>query len=351
MNNHDDWTQLDHKAFDPVNFDSLNNKNILITGGTGYLATNLITLLREAHCHIKRVGRPGAQFIPLFGKFTLHDIEADIRERVIWESLLDDVDIVFHFAAQTSVYVAEQDPHTDLAINVMPMLHLLETCREKKLKPIILFSGTATEVGLSESLPVNEDCSDHPITVYDLHKWMAENYLKHYTGNGIIKGVILRLANVYGPGPRSSSADRGVLNMMIRRAIHGESLTVYGAGEYLRDYVYVEDVAKAFLNAVANIDAVAGKHFVIGSGEGYTIVQAINLVADRVALKTGKHVPVVNIEPPSPLSPIEFRHFVADTNQYNKSTGWAAKCTLIEGIDATIQAFIMQENSRRIIDR
>lgn len=334
---------MDHGAFDQVNFSSFYNKNILITGGAGYLATNLIAQLCETDCHIIRVDRPGVQFVPLVGKITFHDIEVDICESVVWEGLLDDIDIVFHFAAQTSVYVAEQDPQADLAINVMPMLHLLETCRKKKLNPIVLFSGTVTEAGLTERLPVNEDCPDHPITVYDLHKWMAENYLKHYIRTGIISGVVLRLANVYGPGPKSSSVDRGVLNMMIRKAFQGQELTVYGDGRYLRDYVYIEDVAQAFLDAVVNIDSVSGKHFVIGSGEGYTILQAINLVAERVAIKTGKRVPVVNIAPPSLLSPIEFRNFVADTHQYTKSTGWRAKWTLTEGIDATIQKFITRE--------
>lgn len=325
-------------------FSSFDNKNILITGGAGYLATNLITQLSETECHIIRVDRPGAKFAPLAGKTTFQDIEADIRESVVWESLLDGVDIVFHFAAQTSVYVAEQDPLEDLSNNVMPMLHLLETCRKKKLNPIALFSGTVTEAGLTERVPVNEDFPDHPITVYDLHKWMAENYLKHYTRAGLIRGVVLRLANVYGPGPKSSSADRGVLNMMIKKALQGQELTVYGDGRYLRDYVYVEDVAKAFLNAVEKIDIVAGKYFIIGSGECYTISQAINLVAERVAIKTGQRVPVVSIESPLQLSPIEFRNFIADTRQFNKSTGWMAKYALTEGIDATIQQFIKWEN-------
>lgn len=326
-----------------MNFSSFQGKNILITGGAGYLATNVVAKLATTDCRIIRVDRPGVQFVPLAGIFTFHDMEADIRERSVWGKLLADIDIVFHFAAQTSVYAAEQDPRADLAVNVMPMLHLLETCRESKINPVILFSGTATEVGLTEHLPVNEDHSDHPITVYDLHKWMAENYLKHYSNNGISRGVVLRLANVYGPGPASSSADRGVLNMMIRKAIKGQTLTVYGDGSYLRDYVYVEDVANAFLKAVANIDSISGKHFVIGSGKGHTIMQAINLVAERVTAKTGNQVPVENIVPPSPQSPIEYRHFVADTHQFTELTGWRAKWPLIRGIDATIDEFTVRE--------
>jgi UDP-glucose 4-epimerase len=325
-----------------MDFGKFHDKNILITGGAGYLAANLITQLREIDCRIIRVDRPGVPFVPVAGKFILRDIEADIRESAVWEGLLDGTDIIFHFAAQTSVYVAEENPQADWAGNVMPMLHLLETCRKKKHNPIVLFSGTVTQAGLTECLPVNEECADRPVTVYDLHKWMAENYLKYYTRNGIIRGAVLRLANVYGPGPKSSSADRGVLNMMIRKALRGEALTVYGDGGYLRDYVYIEDVSQAFLDAAANIDVIAGNHFVIGSGEGHTILQAINLVARRVAIKTKIHAPIVKVDPPSELSLIETRNFVADTSRYTKSTGWKAKWTLTEGIDAGIREFIVR---------
>ena len=314
-------------------------KRILITGGAGYIATNLIHLLRSTDCHITRLDRPGARFTPLTGKAQVRDIEGDIRDRAVWETSLTDVDVVFHFAAQTSVYVAEQNPPADMDINVVPMLHLLETCREKGICPTILFSGTVTESGLPASLPVNESHPDCPITVYDLHKWMAENYLKHYTRNGFVRGAVLRLANVYGPGPKSSSADRGVLNMMIRKALQGEPLTVYGTGNYLRDYIYVEDVARAFLAAAVNIDQLNGKHFIIGSGEGHTIVQAINLVAARVALKTGQRVPVIHIDPPATLSPIEVRNFVADSGQFSNATGWKARVFLVEGIDRTIESY------------
>src|SRR6185369_8459534 len=198
---------------------------------------------------------------------------------------LSNIDIVFHCAAQTSIYIAEQDLLADLNINVVPMVHLLETCREKGIRPTILFSGTVTETGLPSILPVNEEHVDHPITVYDLHKWIAENYLLHYARSSLVRGAVLRLANVYGPGPKSSSADRGVLNMMIRKALKGEPLTIYGEGNFLRDYIYIEDVASAFLEAAANIDELNGHYFIIGSGTGSTIADAIHLVADLVKRK------------------------------------------------------------------
>jgi len=324
---------------------SLTGKHILVTGGTGYLASNLIAQLQNTDCLIIRVDLPGASFKPLSGKAQLRDIEGDIRKRALWETILTDVDVIFHFAAQTSAYIAEQNPPADLDINVMPMLHLLDICREKVLIPSILFSGTVTEAGLPKYLPVNEDHPDHPITVYDLHKWIAENYLKYYVRTGVLRGAVLRLANVYGPGPKSSSTDRGVLNLMVRKALLGESLTVYGQGDYLRDYIYIEDVTRAFLQAAANIDLVSGQHFVLGTGEGYTVSQAINLVAERVAVKTGKHASVVNIEPPDSLSPIEQRNFIADTRRFAQATGWKAKIHIIEGIDRTIDYFLSEQES------
>jgi nucleoside-diphosphate-sugar epimerase len=279
-------------------------------------------------------------FTPAVGKAHIQDIEGDVRKLEVWESVLADVDIVFHFAAQTSVYVAEKNPLADMENNVLPMVHLLETCRKMKSKLRVIFAGTVTEVGLPDYLPVDERHPDHPITVYDLHKWMAEKYLKYYARTGKAQGVTLRLANVYGPGPKNSSADRGILTMMIRKALNGETLTIYDKGDCLRDYVYIDDVVSAFLCGATNIELANGQHFVIGNGEKYTIAEAFNLVAERVALKTGIRAPVVHVDAPASLSPIETRNFVANIRRFNELTGWAPKYSLISGIDRTIESFL-----------
>lgn len=316
----------------------LTGKRILITGGAGYLASSLVSLLKDVDCHITRLGQSAEKFTPVAGSARTEDVVGDVRDRAVWESTLAGVDVVFHFAAQTSVYVADKDALSDLNANVVPMLHLLEKCRRKSMNPIILFSGTVTEAGIPSRLPVDETHPDHPITTYDLHKLMAENYLKYYVAQGLVRGASLRLSNIYGPGPRSSSADRGVLNLMIRRALAGEPVTVYGKGEYVRDYVYVEDVARAFVLAAAAIENTNGRHFVIGSGKGHTIADAMRLVSRRVARKTGLEVPLVHIEPPQPQSPIEARSFVADTSLFTELTGWRPIVSLSEGIDRTIES-------------
>lgn len=314
-------------------------KRILITGGMGYLATNLVALLKDIDCSIMLLDLTDGAVTSPGGSAKIQCAVGDVRERPVWEQVLDGIDVVFHFAAQTSAYVANQDPLSDLDINVKPMLHLLEVARHRDLHPIVLFSSTVTIAGIPTRLPVDETHPDSPLTIYDLHKLMAEQYLRLYARLGIVKGAILRLANVYGPGPASSRSDRGVLNQMVRKAIAGESPTVYRPGDRLRDYVYVEDVAWAFAQAACSIDRLDSEHFVIGSGEGHTIGQAMSLVADRVALRTGVLAPVVYVDPPTGHSPIEDRDFVADSRHFSQRTGWQACCSLAEGIDRTVEAF------------
>lgn len=318
----------------------LAGKSILVTGGGGFIAASLIRLLCDAECRIVRLLRHPTEAWRDSGRAHVEDLVGDVRDPVLWQSLPAGMDVVFHLAAQTSAYEANRDPRSDLDSNVLPMLLMLQACRERSLSPVVICASTVTICGLPERLPVGEDYPDAPITVYDLHKQMAENYLKYHVRVGTVRGAALRLANVYGPGPRSSRADRGILNQMVGRALRGEALTVYGRGEQLRDYVHVEDVARAFVAAAVHADALSGGHYIVGRGDGYSIAQALEIVAERVAARTGKRAPVTSVEPPAGLSPIEARNFVADTRRFAEATGWRAQHALPQGIDTLIESLI-----------
>ena len=317
------------------------DKRILVTGGSGFLATNLVEALKDTKCFIRRLSR-GARFPVHAGAARIEDMKADIAEEATWERALDGIDIVFHFAAQTGVSTANEDPVADFGANVLPMLRMLEACRKKNLHPVALFSGTVTEAGITDRIPVDENIPDNPVTVYDLHKLMAENYLKYYVRKGMVRGAVLRLANVYGPGPRSSGANRGVLNGMIEKALEGRTLTIYGQGDYVRDYIYVRDVVGAFLAAGASIDRLNGRHYVIGSGTGHTIAETVRMIASRVERISGFPVAVMHVDLPDGMSPIEQRNFVADTTHFSSRTGWMAGTSLAEGIDLTIDYFVRE---------
>jgi len=273
----------------------------------------------------------------------LHDLGmrlCDIAHQDCWQAWLRGVDVVYHLAAQTSAYRAEEDPELDWRVNVVPMQQLLAACRTLVLPPVVVLAGTVTETGMTAAEPTSECHPDNPVTVYDVHKLAAEKYLLCEAICGRLRGCGLRLANVYGPGGTSSSADRGVLNLMIRRAISGQELTVYGTGEQIRDYVYIDDVVDAFLRAAVHVATTNGRFFVIGSGHGHSIANAVALIAAQVAQLVGAAPPVRHVAVPAGQLLVEDRSFVADARQFTHCTGWTARYDLVTGIRRTIQTML-----------
>ncbi len=315
-------------------------KNILITGGRGYIAASVVEALKGVMCSIELLDRSPAPVKRPKTLARVTDIAADIRDPRIWRKVLKGIDVVFYFAGQTSVKVADMDPLCDHSVNVLPFLELLETCRKVGSRPVIIFAGTVTSAGIPEKLPVDETFQKDPATFYDLHKLMAEQYLRYYSELGAVRGAILRLANVYGPGPRSSSADRGILNQMIWKALKGEDITLYGSGKPIRDYIYVGDVADAFLAAGLNADKVNGRSFIIGSGRGYSLGDAFRLVRERAARRTGKMSRIVRVKPPVASSAADARNFIADPRLFARATGWRPRYDMAGGIDAAIEYYL-----------
>ncbi|MCA9405717.1 MAG: NAD-dependent epimerase/dehydratase family protein [Candidatus Omnitrophica bacterium] len=321
--------------------DYFTNKTILITGSQGYLGTQIKSALASASCRIVAFDRKLPENSSDTGKAEIRYVQGDVQDPAIWDQLLDGVDIIFHLAAQTSSRAANENPLMDLQANVVPVLNLITACHRNNRFPDILFAGTATQVGLTESYPVNESWKDEPITIYDIHKLTVEQHLRFYAKN---KGraVTLRLANLYGPGPKSSNADRGILNWMVRQAIDQQPLMVYGDGSFVRDYIFVDDVVRAFLLAAVHMDQTTKQYFVLGTGEGHTFLEMVTCIQETVKRLLGYKVQVQTVPPPENLSPIEFRRFVADSSAFQNATGWKADVSLKEGIERTVEYFIKE---------
>jgi UDP-glucose 4-epimerase len=317
--------------------EEMRGQTIAITGAGGFLGSQLVARLVDLDCRIIRLGRSPFAPPPTGCRAHVCDVIGDAADRAAWDGL-ETADIIFHLAAQTSVAAAEKDPDADFRVNVVAMRHLLSACSDAGRRPLVLFAGTATEAGIPLTLPVNEDAPDRPVTVYDRHKLMAERELIEASSTGAVRGVTLRLANVYGPGP-SNARDRHVLNRMIEMALRGQPLTVYGTGEYVRDYVFIDDVVEAFLLAASQPERVAAQRFVVGSGHGVTIRKAFSLIAERVHQVTGHQVPVKVSGTATSLSPIDQRSFIADPARFSAATGWQPAWSLSAGIDRTIEAF------------
>lgn len=328
--------------------DALRGKTILVTGASGYIGSSLVARLAALGCSLVRWSR---REMPDLGPgIAVRDVQGGLTAPEAWRQAMDGlgrgVDGIVHLAAQTSTYEASRDPFADHALNAQPVLTLLTVCRELGLRPAVVLAGTSTACGMPRHCPVGPDHPDAPVTIYDIHKLLAEQYLKFFSREAGIRGVSLRLTNIYGPGARSSRPDRGILNMMVVRGLSNQPLTVYGAGSQVRDYLFIDDLVEAFVRALAMSEALAGGHFVIGSGVGSSIREAFELIAARLAATAEARPEVVSVPPPAGLSVIEDRNFIADIRPFTMLTGWKPEVDLCQGIDKTIAFFRQQEHNR-----
>jgi len=244
------------------------------------------------------------------------------------------VDVVYHLASQTSTYAARTNPLVDLEINAFGLLRLLEHLRRQRTPAFVVFTGTATEVGLTDRLPIREDMPDRPITFYDISKLTAELYLKQYVREGWVNGCTLRLANVYGGSRPGQQRDRGILDRVFAKARMGERVAVYGDGASLRDYIFIDDVVSALIAAPQHVAATNGRSFNIGSGRGVSLCEAFTKVAALARPGSAREALIEHVAPPADLSDIERRNAVIDSSAFTAATGWTPTFDFEAGIDA-----------------
>jgi nucleoside-diphosphate-sugar epimerase len=258
---------------------------------------------------------------------------ADLRDPQSWSDLLRDADVVVHLSWRTDLRAAEADPADDEDINLRPLRALVEAAHGADKSPTIVFASAATIAGANPQIPVNDTAPDNPCSVYDRHKLAGELILREGTACGAVRACSLRLANVYGYGGASMNANRGILNIMMKRAVDGEPLTLYGNGAYLRDFIHIQDVVEAFLSAIATPDICDGGHYVIASGRGHTLAEAYAMITEVALEQLQRRVEIVRIPEPADLHPIEKRYFIGDPHVFHTRTGWRPRFDLRAGID------------------
>ena len=339
------------------------NKVILITGGLGFIGSNIAHRLTKLKHKPKKIILLDSMIQGLGGnKFNVYEIEDkvqilvgkewDLRNIKKMSSLLKHVDIVFNLAGSVSHIGSKENPLFDLELNLLSHLKFLEACKKVKLsnpnkKLKIVYAGTRDQYGKvkQEALPVKES---HLISeVADpqgINKSAAEFYHFWYRHFGI-ETCSLRLSNIYGPRHIMTDAGQGVLNWFIRQVIDDETMKLWGGGEPLRDFIYVDDVVEAFLMVAAS-DNTDGKLYNLGAYRKKNgmyehlcdSVKSIKKTAELLIKIVGQGK--VEIIPyPEDRKSLEPGHFYADATKIFEEVGWEPKVDLDEGLKRSISFY------------
>jgi UDP-glucose 4-epimerase len=323
-------------------------RSVMITGGLGFIGSNLARALVDLGANVLLVD----SLIPDYGGnlFNIDGIAdrvqvnvADIRQQTTMNYLVRGRDVIFSLAGQVSHIDSMRDPYTDLEINCRSQLTVLEACRSHNPDVKVVYAGTRQVYGKPESLPVSESHLVRPTDVNGINKAAGENYHVVYNNVFGVRGCSLRLTNVYGPRQLIRHNRQGFIGWFIRLAIEDQTIQIYGDGSQLRDFVYVDDAADAFLRAGAS-DACNGEVFNVGGDQAVSHRDLTTLLVRTAG--TGR---VEYVEWPAEKKAIDIGSFYADSTKLKTVTGWTPTVPLAEGLRRTV-AFYREHFGRYVPD-
>jgi UDP-glucose 4-epimerase len=321
-----------------VTADAFRGRRVLITGGLGFIGSNLARRLVDAGAEVLLVD----SMIPEYGGnvANIAGIEddvtvniADIRDVHSLPYLVGDCEVIFSLAGQTSHLDSMADPYTDLEINCRAQLSLLEACRLANPDARIVFASTRQIYGRPEYLPVDERHPIHPVDVNGINKTAGEWYHLLYGQMYGIPVCVLRLTNTYGPRMRVKDARQTFLGYWLRQIVAGEEIAVFGDGLQKRDFNYVDDAVDAFLLA-ATRDEALGKTYNLGDSE---VVSLLDLAGKLVELNGGGSFKVVPF--PDDRKAIDIGDYYGDFSRIKDDLGWQPRVGLDEGLRRSIDFF------------
>ena len=318
----------------------LSDKNVLITGGYGFIGSNLtrhivnnnlannITVLDRVH---SETPEKSERLNDIEDKFTI--IKEDIRNVQSSDPQFKDINIIFHQAAFVSVPESIKKPSETIETNVMGTVKLLEACRKNDIERFVSASSAAI-YGNHEIIPIKETAELKPTSPYGLSKLMAEDYCRIYSKLYGIKTVSLRYFNVYGP-EQAFRRYPSVLSTLFHSMKDSKPFTIYGDGEQTRDYIHISDVVQANILAAASKNLAKGEAVNIATGNAVSIKQLIELVKNI----SGKNIEVSHSSPREG----DLLHSVADISMAREALGFEAKIPIEEGLKKTYNLLLSSD--------
>ena len=315
--------------------DFYRNRPVMITGGLGFIGSNLARRLAELGADVLLVD----SLIPDSGGnlFNIDGLEkrvrvniADVRQATTMNYLVRNREVVFNLAGQVSHIDSMRDPATDLEINCRSQLTLLEACRWHNPAAKVVYASTRQIYGRPERLPVDETQLVRPTDINGINKAAGEQYHLVYNDVFGVRACSLRLTNIYGPRQLIKHNRQGFIGWFIRLALDDHEIQVFGDGSQIRDFVYVDDAADAFLRAGAT-ERVNGLALNVGGHEHLTHKELVATLI-RVA-GTGR---VRYVDWPEEKKKIDIGSFYSDSTRFRAATGWQSEVDIREGLARTM---------------
>ncbi|MEV0702935.1 NAD-dependent epimerase/dehydratase family protein [Saccharopolyspora sp. NPDC050389] len=313
---------------------------VVVLGASGFLGSAVTAALAGRPVRLRAVARREIA-APAGCTADFESCQVDLTEPGALAEVVEGAAAVFPFAAQirgaSGWRIAEDDVVAERT-NVGVIRELAEVLHGHPA-PVVVFPGSNTQVGKHAEGRLDGTEEDRPEGTYDRQKLAAEWILKEATASSRLRGISLRLPPVFGPPAADTADDRGVVSTMIRRALAGEPLTMWHDGTIRRDLLNVSDAARAFVAAMDHADALAGRHYLIGTGKSEPLGDVFRMIAGAVARHTGADpVPVVSVPPPSHADGTDFRSVDVDPSAFVAATGWQCETPLAAAIEQTAAA-------------
>jgi UDP-glucose 4-epimerase len=296
-----------------------NNKKSLVTGGAGFIGSNLVDKLIElGHDVIVIDNESSMAHDSFYWNEKAQNYKFDIRDYKNTRSLYDGVDYVFHIAAESRIQPAINNPIEAVSINSVGTATVLQCAREAGVKRV-MYSSTSSAYG-KNVIPNVETQQDDCLNPYSVSKVNGEKLCSMYTDLFGVKTIIFRYFNVYGERQPTKGQYAPVIGLFIKQANNNESLTIVGDGEQRRDFTHVSDVVSAnILAALSDIeDKQFGQVYNIGNGKNYSVNEIASMISDNVIF--------------IPARPGEARETLSNTKKIRSVFGWVETVNLEEWI-------------------
>jgi UDP-glucose 4-epimerase len=310
---------------------------VAVTGGAGYIGSTLAVRLLERGDEVVSVDD---ESIGDYNHLRKHKeggraecVVGDIRDLDLLVEEWRGCDAVAHLAALPGLVRCNEHPEEAVSVNVYGTYQVMEAARRLDIGRVA-FCSSASTYGVPVEMPVTEEHPQRPLNLYGVTKAAGEQIVNTYWDNHGIETVNLRFGNIYGVGVYTRWGT--VIPKFVNQGMSGEPLTVYGDGEYSRDFVHVQDISEAMTMALTK-EGVGGETFNVG-GETMTVNQIAEIVKEEIVAETGGTAEAVN----TPPRPGETKKFSYDLTKIRGVLGFENKWTVRQGVRQLIEYWARQ---------